>query len=117
MNPCPHCGEPVLEMAKNCRHCGNELDEATFFLNEGDMVAEIMALQKEAADKEARLKALSKGFKMKGALSALCLLIGVILVATATFYVKGVGALFGIAGVPLALSALKDFRSHKALDS
>lgn len=81
------------------------------------MVAEIMALQKEAAEKEAELKRLNKSYKVKGALGALCLLAAVALVATATYYVKGVGALFGIIGVPLALKALQDYRAHKALDS
>lgn len=117
MNPCPNCQEPVLEMAEKCRHCGEELDEATFFLNEGEMVAEIMAMQKEAAEKEAKILALGKKVKLNGALAAVAILCGIGLVAFATFYLKGLGALIGVAGAGFAIMALKAKQQLKALDS
>lgn len=104
-------------MAKSCRHCGEELDEATFFLDEGAMVAEIMALQKEAAEREAKSLALNKKIKLHGAIGAVAILCGIGLVAFATFYLKGLGGLIGVGGVVSTIMALKARGELKALEA
>ncbi len=46
----------MLEMSIKCRHCGAELDEKTFCLNEGEVMAEIQAAREAKAQKEEAIK-------------------------------------------------------------
>lgn len=90
----------MLQMAKTCRHCGAELDDETFFLNEGEMVAEIMALQKEAQEKEALEASLRKKMKIHFGLSALLFVLSVVLLfAGSQAAIQAVGALACAGGV------------------
>jgi predicted ATP-dependent serine protease len=108
MEPCPNCGQPVLQMSKACRHCGNALDEETFFLNEGEMVAEIMALKKEAEEKELKHQSLQKTLKLRSVLAVLFLLSGGVLVAAGgTALLQGLGASSCILGVTVTFLAFK----------
>ena len=52
MVSCPHCQQPVLEMALKCRHCGGTLDEHTMCLGEEALLAEIAQMRAEAAGKQ-----------------------------------------------------------------
>lgn len=54
MNRCPKCNEMVMEMATNCRHCGEPIDEKTFFLAENELLDEVKAVRAEAEAKLAR---------------------------------------------------------------
>lgn len=56
MVSCPHCQQPVLEMALKCRHCGETLDEHTMCLGEEALLAEIQQMRQEAAGKELKQK-------------------------------------------------------------
>ena len=90
----------MLQMAKKCRHCGTELDDETFFLNEGEMVAEIMALQKEAQEKEALEGSLRKKMKVHFGLSAFLFILSVILLlASGQAWSQAIGALACAGGV------------------
>lgn len=54
MNRCPKCQEPVLDVAVNCRKCGEPIDEKTFFLSEDSLLQEVREAAKEAEQKIAR---------------------------------------------------------------
>jgi len=56
MVSCPHCQQPVLEMALKCRHCGGTLDEHTMCLGEEALLAEIQALRQEQTTKASKQK-------------------------------------------------------------
>ena len=98
-------------MAKTCRHCGHEIDEETFFLNEAGMAADIAAYQKELEAKKALTDSLSKKLKVSVVLAALCFLAGGGLVVFTQHYSRGLGAvlvLLGVGATFLALKARKD---------
>lgn len=54
---CPECDQPILEMSIKCRHCGAEIDDKTFCLNEDQVMAEIQAAREAKAQKEQAFKA------------------------------------------------------------
>lgn len=118
MEPCPNCGQQVLQAAKSCRHCGTELDDETFFLNEGEMVAEIMALQKEAQEKEALETSLRKGMKIRFGASAVLFLLSLVLIfATNQTATEILGALFCAGGVVTTFLGFGLRRKLNALES
>lgn len=51
MNRCPKCNEPVLDVAVNCRKCGEPIDEKTFFLSEDSLLQEVRQAAQEAEQK------------------------------------------------------------------
>ena len=115
MQPCPNCGQEVLQMAKSCRHCGTELDEETLFLNEGKMVDEIMALQKEVEANETGRNQRQKAVKVLSGLAIVALIPGVGLSVAAEGTMELVGYGFIVGSVILALLALKNLKDLKAL--
>ena len=118
MNPCPHCQEPVLEMAQKCRHCGQEIDEATFFMNESAMMEEIQALQKQTAELQERKRMLKRQFQFCTVAAVILLLGGGGLVAfAAQSLMQGLGAAHTIIGVLAVFLALKARRELETLNS
>ena len=103
-------------MAKTCRFCGTELDEDTFCLNEGEMVQEIMALQKEVEAKEKKRIGLGRAVKGLSALAVLSLLPGGYLSWSAEGAAEKVGFGLIVGAVLFALAAFKSLRDLKALD-
>jgi formate/nitrite transporter FocA (FNT family) len=103
-------------MAKTCRYCGTELDEATFCLNEGEMVQEIMALQKEVEAKDKKRTQLSKAVKALSALAVTSLLPGGYLSWSAEGAPEKIGFGLIVGAVVFALAAFKFLKDLKALD-
>ena len=103
-------------MAKPCRYCGTELDEETFCLNEGEMVQEIMALQKEVETKEKKRTQLDRAVKVLSALAVISLLPGGYLSWSAEGIPEKIGFGLIVGAVLFALAAFKFLKDLKALD-
>ena len=103
-------------MAKTCRYCGTELDEETFCLNEGEMVQEIMALQKEVEAKENKRTQLGRAVKGLSAFAIMSLLPGGYLSWSGEGAAEKIGFGLIVGAVLLALAAFKSLRDLKALD-
>jgi hypothetical protein len=104
----------VMEMAKNCRFCGEELDEETFFLNEAAMLEEVMAIRKESEQTKAAQERLARhSFRFKTAALVALVLSGSLMLVDNNA-VKVVAGLSAVAGVVLAVLGL---RAAKRLES
>ena len=103
-------------MAKTCRYCGTELDEETFCLNEGEMVQEIMALQKEVEARDQKRNHLSKAVKVLSALAVISLIPGGYLSWSAEGVPEKVGFGLIVGAVFFALGAFKFLKDLKGLD-
>lgn len=116
MNPCPYCNEPVLEMAQKCRHCGQELDEATIFMNESAMLEEVQAIKKQAEELQLQKVSLKKQFQLSAVMALLFLLAGGgFLVFTSEVLLQGIGASLIALGVLAGFVSLKARRAFEAL--
>lgn len=107
MNPCPKCGQMVMQMAKSCRFCGAELDEQTFFLNEAAMLAEVQAMRQETEQAQVAKEGLARRERTLKAGSIFTLLGsgGLMLLDQPVFaIVAGIGA---IAGVGMAIAGIR----------
>ena len=117
MQPCPECQQPVLQMAEKCRHCGASLDEETLFLNEGQMLAEIQAIQAEAQARESRHQSLQKSVKLQFAVAPVLLIAGLALVlASGQTVLEVLGAICCGGGVVLTFLAVKAVRQLNSQD-
>lgn len=105
-----------MAMAKTCRHCGQEIDEETFFLDEAGMAADIAAYQKELEAKKKLSDGLSKKFKVLTAVAVVCFLAGGGLVAFTEYYSRGLGAVLTLAGVGATFFALKMRKELAAIE-
>ncbi len=103
-------------MAKTCRYCGTELDDETFCLNEGEMVQEIMALQKEVEAKEKKRTHLGRLVKVLSVLAIVSLLPGGYLSWSAEGFGEKVGFGLIVGAVLFALGAFKSLKDLNALD-
>ena len=104
-------------MARSCRHCGATLDEETFFLNEGEMLAEIQAIQEEAKAKESKHLALKKKAKLNFIAAPILVTVGLgLLLASGQKALEILGGVLCGGGVILTFIALRAVKQIEAAD-
>jgi alkylation response protein AidB-like acyl-CoA dehydrogenase len=103
-----------MEMAKNCRHCGEPLDEATFFLDEASMLKEIMAIRQANEEAKALRDQMTKRVRLYRRCALVALTLSGVMMATGQTAVQVGGGLLTIAGAALALLALSASRKLEA---